>query len=145
MRDVQKSILRPGPSPGDAEQQQQHPHYKSKQLSPFSLQLWHCGSFGGFISIRAHLHPEWQSSVLPEALQRKGCSYIGNRQEEKKKAIFFMVADTYSWNFAIFVAFMKTAFRSCHLVGLLETNQLTESPLEWQCLHLNIKHQGQSS
>lgn len=38
MRDVQKSILRLGPSPGDAEQQQ-HPHYKSKQLSAFSLQL----------------------------------------------------------------------------------------------------------
>lgn len=82
MRDVQKSILRLGPSPGDAEHQQ-HPHYKSKQLSAFSLQLWHYGSFGGFISIRAHLHPEWQSSILPGALQRKGCSYIDNKQEEK--------------------------------------------------------------
>lgn len=43
---------------------------------------------------------------------------------------------------------VETAFRSCHLVGLLGTNQLTESPPAWsecRCLHLNIKHQGQSS
>lgn len=79
--DVQKSILRLGPSPGDAEQRQQHPHAKSKQLSGFSLQLWHGGSFGGFISIRAHLHPEWQSSILPGALQRRGCRHIDNKQE----------------------------------------------------------------
>lgn len=137
MRDVQKAILRLGPSPGDAEQQQPHPHYKSKQLSAFSLQLWHYGSFGSFISIRAHLHPEWQSSILPGALQRKGCSHIDNKQGQKNS--FLMMANEYSLNFGWLLnafsyfchihSFMETAFRTCHLVGLLGTNQLTESPL----------------
>lgn len=157
MRDVQKSILRLGPSPGDAEQQQQHPHSKSKQLSAFSFQLWHGGSFGGFISIRAHLHPEWQSSILPGALQRKGCSHIDNKQEGwgcwvggEQMNILWILGD-FSVHFVCFChihSFMETTFRSCHLVGLLGTNQLTELPLGWsqcRCLHLKIKHQGQSS
>lgn len=79
MRDVQKSVLRLGLSPGDVEQQQQHPH--PQQFSAFSLLLWHYGSFGGFISIRAHLHLEWQSSIQPGAFQRKGCSHIDNKQK----------------------------------------------------------------
>lgn len=71
---------------------------------------------------------------------------------------FVMMADEYSlhfgWHLNAFCcfchihSFMETAFRSCHLVGLLGTDQLTKSPLGWsECryLNLNIKHQGRSS
>lgn len=99
-------------------------------------------------------------SCLEHFRKKAAATLIISRKwgKKKKKKAFLMTADEYSLNFRWLLnafssfchihSFMETSFRSCHLVGLLGSNQLTESPLGWsecRCLHLNIKHQGQSS